>query len=252
MITVDVDTKGLKKKLELLVAASGKTMQEVLPPEARLLAVELARYTQPFGDGRAKGEGAIKRDYGRVYPEMDSEFVLKQVEKRAGKGQENSTKRRWERYAKAEDQGALREMAHDMKLGEVARRASPSFHKSRWNRGKLRKGKMQFVSSRASVNTITNKAVKMVGFAKAGWAVCASLLGGMRGIPQWVTRHRNSPGRVVDKSKAPNHPSIQIINGINYTSQVLSQTAKSQAIRDREIKLKKRIDQVLKTKARAL
>jgi hypothetical protein len=92
--------------------------------------------------------------------------------------------------------------------------------------------------------------IQKVGFAKGGWATCAAQLGGTRGIPAWVTRHK-TPGTVIDETESEN-PKITIRNDVNYTSKVLSDSNVQGALRDREAKLTARIERILRSKFKGL
>ncbi len=249
MITIDVDMDGLNEKISRIESLAHKIPGSTVKSEARLLCVELVKYTQPFGeDGedKKKGEGALRRDYSRVYPDVKSEFIGDQIKAKARPRDKESAKQRWLKYARGGNEEAMRNMLQDMKIGATAYgvKADPSFHKSRWSRGTLKRGSSQIVTDRKSVDSLIKDALKMVGFVKRGWSTCAKLLGGTRGIPGWISRGSGA-GRVIDKTNQKN-PSITIINDSTYTSQVLSQSGKQHAIKDREIKLGIKIDNALK------
>lgn len=253
MITVDVDMRALNSKLNRIRIATKEDVQKLLRQEGRLLAVELAKYTQPFGveeAGKKQGEGAIRRDYGKVYPDAEGEFVADKVKAKARPKDKEGAKQRYLKYVRGGNTNAAMKMLDDMDISDHAsgKTANPSYHKARWSRGVLKSGKSQIVIQRRTVTKLLNIALKMVGFAKGGWAVCARQLGGIRGIKSWVGRHKSAPGRVIDKSGDKKSPHITLINGINYTSQVLSQTSKSLAIKDRTIKLTERLNKILKAK----
>src|SRR5437016_12840495 len=67
-----------------------------------------------------------------------------------------------------------------------------------------------------------------VGFGKGGWATCARVLGGIRGIPRWVTKH-NSPGTVIENYGA-DRTTITLVNQVPYASAILTSSGKAEAI----------------------
>lgn len=250
MITLKVNASGLSEKLRRIAGMTKEDLGKLMRQEGRLLAVELVKYTQPFGmgeDAKRRGEGAVSRDYGRVYPDVESEFMADQIRAKARPNDKEAAKQRWLGYAKGGDEEAMRDMLQDMKLGATTYgvKADPSFHRSRWSRGELKSGPSQIVINRKSVEALKKQAFKMVGFAKRGWSACAKSLGGTRGIPGWISRGRGV-GRVIDKTHQGN-PSLTLINESKYTTQVLSQSNQNSAIKDREVKLTERLNRIIKS-----
>jgi hypothetical protein len=83
-----------------------------------------------------------------------------------------------------------------------------------------------------------------VGIAKSGWAVCAGLLGGFRGIPKWVYRHTGG-GRVNDKSQTGlgtfSKPYVQMTNTIPWINNVISGVTIQKSIDIQVLKMIKRL-----------
>jgi hypothetical protein len=83
-----------------------------------------------------------------------------------------------------------------------------------------------------------------VGIAKSGWAVCAGILGGFRGIPKWVYRHTGG-GRVNDKSQtglgAFSKPYVQMTNTIPWINNVISSGTIQKSIDIQVLKMIKRL-----------
>lgn len=252
MLKVDVDFGGLDSKLRQIIKLTKQEPAKIMVQEARLLCVELAKYTQPFGlDDAAKklGEEALARDYARVYAQASEVFKELQIQ---DKGMADGF---WKAFqARKYDQATK-----ILQSSKIINRNTPiqpfdagNAHKSRWTRGKVKGGLV------ASLILQVQKGMKpflaqekgKVGFAKGGWAACAKKLGGTRGIPQWIYRH-DTPATVIDNTDAAN-PSITIRNDVNYTSQVLSQTGAAGALKDREIKLTERIKKILGSAFHAL
>ncbi len=80
-----------------------------------------------------------------------------------------------------------------------------------------------------SLTAFTKKRLKMVGWAKAAFAKCAKYFGGTRGLPQWVTRHREAPGFVDDNTKSQFDPSFRMRAAVPYIDKLLSPQTKAKA-----------------------
>jgi hypothetical protein len=240
-------------KLEELARVSGKEMGELIRQEARILAVTLAKYTQPFGfDKRAQalGQSAVKRDFSRVYHSPDSPALLSLIRNIGRKN--DDTAARFTRYIDSGSFSKAEGMLKKMRVGHIGVRPDPKYYAARWRTGTLHRGDSQVVLSQKKDQVKSQEMkIKMtrVGFAASGWATAADQIGGHRGIPAWKAKGR-APGRVVDATRDTEKPKLSLINEVNYTSQVLSESAKDHAIKDRLFRLEKRIDTELRLKLR--
>jgi len=69
---------------------------------------------------------------------------------------------------------------------------------------------------------------KLVGFAKGGFATAAKQLGGVRGIPQFATRHKSpGAGRIVENG---DKLSVEMTNNVRYIRQALKPADESIAL----------------------
>ena len=246
--SVTLEKTGMEEFFEFYAKARQKTMPEVLRINARLLAVELAHRTQPYGkDDSVKkvGESAIARDllggkgrYGIFAP--ITEFIGQNAE-------ENST-------------GTIRLFAN--KKGEVygtdkahfLTSATPAsmrgIHKGAFNNGRVssagssdRKiGRWVFINKYFVPKTSLSKFVAAqqakVGLAKSGWAACAKQLKGAvkgsptRGIPRWVTRHLGDFGfgYIQDNADKADNPSITLTNTCRYADKVCPENTRAAAV----------------------
>jgi hypothetical protein len=84
-----------------------------------------------------------------------------------------------------------------------------------------------------------------VGIAKSGWAVCAGILGGFRGIPKWVYRHTGG-GRVIDQTKSGiiSKPFIQMTNTIPWINNVISNATIQKSIDIQVINMIKQLSKI--------
>jgi hypothetical protein len=89
-----------------------------------------------------------------------------------------------------------------------------------------------------------------VGYAKSAWAECARILGGMRGMPTWVSRQKNKRGTVTDDTKRRSFPVVTLHALPDYMSRVLSESRKRDAINLQRKNFRKHIETTIKKAAR--
>ena len=252
MITGTVDFSGMNGKLAEIGRLTHEEPGKLMVQETRLLCVELAKYTQPFGfDDKAKkqGEEALMRDYARVYAQASEVYKELRLENK------DMADGFWKAFQNRSYDKAARILRDSKQINRntpIQPFDSGVAHGKRWKRGKVGGGIVSSMILQVSkgLKPWLSKELKKIGFAKGGWANCASKLGGTRGIPAWVANH-DTPASVIDNTDAAN-PSITIRNEVNYTSQVMSETAVRGALKDREIKLGERIKKILGSKFAAL
>ena len=269
MIKLDnVDFSGLDNKLRQIQKLTKEVPADLIKQEARLLCVELVKYTQPFGtDAKARqlGETAIKGDLlggqrgdwhgvkraGIFYVIPDALASKYKIEKsgrvrlfarKDGKVYGTDSTRLKVNASISE----LEEFhtSQKNKDGTVGSAGTRTIDNGRW------KFIQRWVIKQSQFDALLKLLIQKVGFAKGGWATCAKQLGGLKNIPAWVSKH-NTPATVTDNTSAEN-PSITISNDVNYTSQVLSASGIKGALRDREVKLTSRLKSILGSKFHAL
>jgi len=261
MLTLSVDSSQVSGLLNQLADLTKKDFGELLRQEARLLAVELAKYTQPFGfdpKSKSQGEGAIKRDLFGGKQRVGIFVMLADsiIDQALATGVYQGANVRLFVNKNGDVYGADKnDFWPNATMSQLA-----SYHAEQFKNGVMSSagsytrdvGRWKFFTKKvirqSTGEKYYNQLIKHVGFAKAGWSVCAAQLGGTRGIPQWVTRHRKAPGRVEDNSNDPAKPSITLKNEIDFTRQVLSQAAEAKAVRDRVIKLEARVQAAIGNK----
>jgi len=193
----------------------------------RLCAVSLAYQTQPFGTdekSEAIGKVATNRDIYRVYATPGKAYDLLNFKYQLG-------------YWKAVK-------AYDWdRANKILKRAGGSFatlqdfdggaaHRQlRNSRGRIPESQkpVMIVKNPSALKTYVATETNKVGQGKGGWATCARILGGVRGIPRWITKH-NSPGQVLE-NYGVERTSITLINQVPYASAILSQLQKAEAVR---------------------
>ena len=236
------ETKGLQNILEEYAELREQTIPDAVVASARLLCVELARRTQPFGDkdnAKKAGEKAIIRDLlGRGGGGSVRAGLFASGDFNDGMGYE------WyatgphvrlfiskDGYAYGTDKSFFKQ---DVSQGEMR-----AFHKSKFVNGKMSSaggrdrsiGRWKFLDKwfvpKAALTSYVDSQILKVGWAKAAWAACARELrkvtsgSATRGIPSWVTRHDSPNSDVVDNSRNLTNPSVTLINATKYASDVL-------------------------------
>ncbi len=223
-----IDTRGSDE----LFAKMGWTIKNSVPgflrQEARLTAVELARRTQPFGDGatpRAVGQAATTADIYRVYATPGKAYndVQKSAQAAFWRAVKSSA---WDRAA-----SILGRFGTGLKGTPISNFDDGAAHRQlRNNQGRIPKSQkpVMIVKNPQALKSYVDAEVKKVGEGKGGWATCAKVLGGTRGIPGWVSR-QNSPAQVIESYKAE-LSSVTMTNQVPYASEILSETEKQNAI----------------------
>lgn len=269
-VSLTVNPIKLQQALKAFIGNTKLQASKEMRIQARSLCVSLANSTQPFGkDARARaiGEKAVTRDIDRVYktgPTAVREIATlplprgktkTQNAKQAaaalaaivlgrsfGKGQKGVR-------AQTKAQELLNRINYKpyvyTRIGEFDR--GSAHDEARFGRSK-RVPKNQFVRQVVTKESALAKYFKEkrgnVGIAKSGWAVCAGILGGFRGIPKWVYRHTGG-GRVIDRSSVKAgllaKPFISMTNTIPWITNVISQSTIQRSIDIQVIKMIKRL-----------
>ena len=268
--SLTVNPTKLARALKAFVGNTKLEASKEMRIQARNLCVSLANSTQPFGkdaNAKATGEKAVTRDIDRVYksgPTAVREIASLPLPR--GKTATQNARRLAAALAAAilgSSSGKGRKGVRDISkalqllnrvnfkpyvnttLGEFDRGAA--HENARFGRSK-RVPKNQFVRQVVTKESALAKYFKEkrgnVGIAKSGWAVCAGLLGGFRGIPKWVYRHTGG-GRVVDQSKVRpgvfSKPYISMTNTIPWISAVISKGTIQRSIDIQVLKMIKRL-----------
>ena len=242
-VSLTISSQDLINSLNKLKLATGKSTAQVLKQQARLVAVSLAYSTQPYGDdGQPLGISAIKRDVSKVYGSPTTIYAqIKERDEAMAKG-----------FYGLIEKGKVKQAQELLLAAQVVDSQTPigSFdggeaHKaSRNSVGRVsRRRAALIVSNPDKIRTYIEKCVKLVGFAKGGWAACARQLGGVRGIPGWVSRQKDSPGEVIDKSEEA-QGYIILVNKVKYISRCLGNGEIQRALDIEAEKMIKYIDRL--------
>lgn len=244
---------------------------------ARLLCVELARRTQPFGDktgGEKVGEKAISRDllgrgggskgknragiFAPLTPFMQENALF------------NNTSDNIRLFARKDGTVYGTDRAHFMPDASIS--TMRGIHKSNFVNGRMSAaggdtrdiGRWKFINRYFVMPDTLKDYIAMqhakVGIAKSGWAYCATQLkkvvsGSLtRGIPAWVTRHIGDygNGRVMDNTASTTRPHVVFTNTSKYADRVLPLTEQLMAQSVVAEKMKKQMAMILKKRVTKL
>jgi hypothetical protein len=207
-LRVKVDDRAWIAQVRRYVLLTGKSFKEVLKKESRLVAVRLAYQTQPFGnDNSAKetGKSAVASDIRRVYKSTADAFEAIANSPPVASGYKTRNPQQASRafwfYAKRKQWSKANKILANVRARGYQSTPMGAMDNGAKHRGarygkRMRVSKNQFpllvVDSPNKLKTYINKIEKRVGTAKAGWAGCAKLMGGTRGIKAWVVSNSNS------------------------------------------------------------
>jgi hypothetical protein len=266
-------TEGLKNILEEYAELREQSIPDAVVASARLLCVELARRTQPFGaDDKAKkvGEKSITRDLrgrGGSGTVRAGIFGVANFEKDEGfawyaKGPNVRLFITKDGKVYGTDKSFFRPNASE---GELR-----TFHKSKFVNGKMSSaggrdrtiGRWRFTEKmfvdQSTLDSYVDSQILKVGWAKSAWAACARELrkvtsgSATRGIPAWVARHDSPNSDVIDNSRNLNNPRVTLTNATKYASQVLPQSEVQNAKNIVIGKMINQMTQILKKRKKTL
>ena len=260
----------LQQALKAFVGNTKLEAAKEMRIQARSLCVSLANSTQPFGlnaKAKAIGEKAVTRDIDRVYKTgLTAVREIGSLPIATGKTKTQNAKQAaaalaalvlGKSFGKGKKGVGAQTAAQALidrlnykpyvytRIGEFDRGSAHDNARFGINR---RVPKNQFVRQIVTKKTELARYFKQkrrnVGIAKSGWAVCAGILGGFRGIPKWVYRHTGG-GRVVDRSQAKigvfSKPYISMTNTIPWIANVISKSTVQKSIDIQVIKMIKRL-----------
>ncbi len=223
-----------KSKLPAIFAERGWTLKNSLPglmrQQGRLTAVSLAFQAQPFGiddKAQALGQVATNRDIYKVYATPGKAYADISDPKKQAAFWSCMKKGLWDRAQKI-----ISTAGKALKFSPILPFDGGTAHQSlRNNRGRITGAQkpVMIVQDPKRVEAYVKKEVAKVGTGKSGWASCARALGGVAGIPGWITRH-NAPATVVENYGDGTEVEIVLTNQVPYASEILTGPQKSEAI----------------------
>ena len=237
------------------------TIPDAVHMNARLLCVEFARRTQPFGKDDKVGKAAIARDllggkkrYG-IFSTLTA-FVASNYERYKTGNIRLFVKKDGTVYGT--DTAHFLDGATAATLRQIHKGAFQNGKMSSAGSGTRNIGRWKFVDKYFVPDNTLSDYVKSQqaksGMAKSGWAACAKQLkkvgsGSMtRDIPGWVTRHLGDYnfGTVEDRTGNIFSPTVVLTNTCKYADKVLRETEKLQGLSIVAGKMKKQMERILK------
>lgn len=242
---VQIDNVQLLKKMKQLEKVTGKSVASSLRRGGRLLAVNLAYQTPPFGsNSKAKklAENALMRDLMRLFYVMSEGRIQGIIDFQGRSANMKYGHRGAQPLGNVTEKILSRsEMRswHQARRGangrvSKARRGVTTGHRIK-DLQNLDKG----IVTEGFLKSYYRERVKMVGLSKAGWASCISKIdlaasdvkNIWAGIPAWVKRHISRvPSSVSDSAEAM-LPQIKLTNKIPWASSVMSERDYKEAVR---------------------
>lgn len=253
-VSFKIDDRQFQFALRRLALATRKEFGEVVRQQARLIAVNLAYQTQPFGDqqGKAQGTARVKRDIGRVYKSAGVAFddIAKTTNGEASANQfwYFIKNRRMDMATEMLRRLNLDGYATDITIGNFDLGARHQQARTGSRKGVSRRRKIDFiVTNPGQLSSYIKKIQQRVGTAKGGWAACAKQIGGTRGIPGWVSRQtqRLAGGAVVDNTRNSSNPFVAMTNSVPWIDKCLNGGQMQRAFDIQREKMMSYIDRVI-------
>jgi len=252
--TVKIDDAKMLRKMRKYEQVVGKEVRQLVQNAGRLCCVQLAKFTQPYGNKSAakkSGEKAITKD-------------IQGGKRSTGKGKGRRgiflpltpfMKANAEFYGASENirlfvkkDGTVygTDKAHFLSNASVD--TLRGIHKSKFVNGRMSSaggdtrniGRWKFIDqyfvSPNVINAFLKVQFRKVGLVKAGWAVAAAACKAdvrqpLSGIPAWVRRNISKARGAIDDSKASGFSwKIKLKNQVGYARQTLSPSNESVAV----------------------
>lgn len=284
---MQIDDREFKAALLRFYASQKKSWPEVIKSQARLICVNLAFQTAPYGKDKSvrdKSQRTVKGEIGRVYKEVGtiafdvknsgktfstSDWKQRGIGRATGEITTSSKAAtsaqaaaafvrlmRAGQYDKASE--LLKSLnLHPFQYARVGRFDGGLEHKKARFGGRQKVPKNQLPRLGATnfnnIRSYINKIKERVGIAKGGWAACAARLGGFRDIPAWVYNQakQRSLGGVEDFTAGKN-PHVIMTNSVPWIDKCLSQGQMQKAIDIQKQKMIDAIGQSMTRSARAM
>jgi hypothetical protein len=249
---VEIDNRQLLERMKRYQEVTGKEIGATMRRGARLLAVNLAYSTPPYGKdvaARKLGEKAVQNDILHIMRPMEKinlphktnvEPFKKTVQRIVtnNKALRKDLLKAIRDFDIARISGILKSVRGFSELRVIAE-PSKHLHKITRNEyGRTRKGWQgrEIIFKSGYLEEYIKKKQQLVGMTKAAWASCAisvkaDVADALSGLPTWVKRHANNvPHNVMDASDAF-APKITLTNKLPWADKALRPTDHKEAIR---------------------
>ena len=248
---VEIDNRKLLARMKRYEEVTGKQISETMRRGARLLAVNMATSTPPYGknkDAKATGETATQNDILRVFTPGGP---MKTRQGRATRSFAEDVQSFMTRDVRLRDAILAAIRASDASVLQNILKNIPGYarftvsssvnrdlHKQTRNAyGRVRRGwkSREIVLGNALPEYLKSKQ-DLVGLTKAAWAsaalkVNADVKDSLSGIPAWVKRHiSNVPSIAIDKSDSF-APLITLTNKLPWADKAIREADRKEAMR---------------------
>jgi hypothetical protein len=236
-----------------------KTIPDSVALNARLLCVELARRTQPFGNKAESGIGRVEKDIGKIIKDVGKlEEIFDNVDKRKIRDRLYSLMKS-RRFDVLET--VLRNIGFLNKWGGLEVTSNlKEVHKANRNAttGRTRNKGDKLYIAEGNLPAYIEDVTKRVGTAKSGWARCAeqlpAVIGGSmtRGIPDWVASQTKGGGTIENNLSNAANPSVRMTNTVPWVSRICPPGEQLKASQVVVAKMKAQMNRILKKREKTL
>jgi hypothetical protein len=250
------------------IMADYATIREVTIPDAvmlnaRLLCVELARRTQPFGNKQEAGTIRVKNDIGKIIKNTD------QLDEYADRVGSQRIKTRLKALIKSgrfdivetilRNIGFLNKWTGMEVIGVSKMKSVHNEARNKTTGRTKSRGSKLFIASVSEQETYISEVQKRVGISKGGWADCATQLkkvnkgGLLANFPPWVKKAmRSGSGKVQDMTSDIKNPRVYLTNNVPWASQILPESEQAIATAVVVVKMRNQMNQILKKRQKGL
>jgi len=251
------DTTPMSKVLGQLAEARKIELPEAVRANARLLAVEFGRRTQPFGTKQDAGEARVEKDIGKIIKteedgpnEMIAAVTNARIKARL---EQLASENRWDVVETIfRNIGFLNSWGDMQYIGSGLRSIHQRNRNPRTGRTARKASKLFFTEAGALQSYIT-EIQRRVGLSKSGWSDAAKEINTSSRagrFPAWVTRHSGN-GSAIDNTNNLNEPTVTLTNSIPWVDRICPLGERIRAQQIVVAKMKKQIAKILEKAAKA-
>ena len=239
------------------------TIPDAVMLNARLLCVELARRTQPFGNKQEAGTIRVKNDIGKIIKNTD------QLDEYADRVGSQRIKTRLKALIKSgrfdivetilRNIGFLNKWTGMEVIGVSKMKSVHNEARNKTTGRTKSRGSKLFIASVSEQETYISEVQKRVGISKGGWADCATQLkkvnkgGLLANFPPWVKKAmRSGSGKVQDMTSDIKNPRVYLTNNVPWASQILPESEQAIATAVVVVKMRNQMNQILKKRQKGL
>jgi hypothetical protein len=251
------DTTPVSKVLTQLAEARKIELPEAVRDNARLLAVEFGRRTQPFGTRQEAGEARVEKDIGKIIKtEEDGPGAMIGAVTNArikARLEQLASENRWDVVETIfRNIGFLNSWGDMEYVGAGLRQIHQRNRNPRTGRT-VRKASKLFFAEAGTLQSYIAEIQRRVGMSKGGWAAAAAEINTSSRtgrFPAWVTRHQAN-GSATDNTNNLNEPTVTLTNSVPWVDRILPLTERIRAQQIAVAKMKKQIAKILEKAAKA-